>query len=73
MRGSGIFSEDYTGTFHCAVCEDDFECEGSTNDWGSMAYAECPECGAELELEIDTEGGQDEDAAYDSYRESLLD
>jgi Zn finger protein HypA/HybF involved in hydrogenase expression len=55
MRGSGIYSEDYEGTFSCSECEKDYELEGQTNDWGTMAYAICPDCNSELEIEIDTE------------------
>ena len=52
MRGSGIYSEDYTGEFYCSECEKEFELDGSTDDWGNVAYAECPECKSELEKEL---------------------
>lgn len=52
MRGSGIYSEDYTGDFYCSECEEEFELDGSTDDWGNTAYAECPKCQSELEKEL---------------------
>lgn len=52
MRGSGIYAEDYTGNFYCSNCDKEFELEGSTDDWQMNAYAECPECEANLEIEI---------------------
>ena len=52
MRGSGIYSDDYTGVFFCSTCEADFDCEGSTDDWQTTAYADCPNCGEELEKEL---------------------
>lgn len=52
MRGSGIYSADYTGVFFCSTCETDVETEGSTDDWQTTAYADCPNCGEELEKEL---------------------
>jgi len=54
MYGSGIYSSSYSGNFTCSACEKDFDdLEGQTDDWGLMAYADCPDCGAELEKEIE--------------------
>jgi transcription elongation factor Elf1 len=52
MRGSGIYVEDYTGNFYCSNCDTEEELEGSTDDWGLMAYAECLTCEATLEVEL---------------------
>jgi hypothetical protein len=54
MRGSGIYSDDYSGTFECSECEEEFELDGSTDDWGYIAYAECPKCKNQLEKELPT-------------------
>jgi DNA-directed RNA polymerase subunit RPC12/RpoP len=72
MKGSGIYSEDYTGIFNCATCEKDFEIDGQTDDWKHTAYADCPECGAELEVDLTTDE-RDDDFDYDAWRESQLD
>ena len=40
MRGSGIYAEDYTGIFFCDNCEDEYERDGQTDDWGTNASAE---------------------------------
>ena len=58
MKGSGIYSQTYSGTFNCETCEADFECDGETNDWQTMAFATCPKCEADLEKELPE---QDED------------
>lgn len=73
MRGSGIYAEDYTGYFYCSDCEDEFELDGQTDDWGSYAYADCPKCGKGLELELPDRDGRDEDADYDAWRDSQMD
>ncbi len=73
MRGSGIYAEDYTGTFYCSDCEDEFELDGTTDDWGTMAYADCPDCGKGLELELPSRDERDEDADYEAYRDSQMD
>lgn len=52
MRGSGINSGDYYATFACSECDKEFDLYGQTDDWGSVAYAECPDCGRELEVEV---------------------
>ena len=52
MMGSGIYSEDYTGTFYCSECDKEYELDGSTDDYGYNASAECPDCGATLEVEL---------------------
>lgn len=53
MMGSGIYVQDWVGTIECVYCEQKFEeVEGQTNDWGSMAYADCPKCGREVETQI---------------------
>lgn len=73
MNGSGIFSEDYAGVFYCATCEDEYTLDGTTDDWGSVAYATCLECGTELEKDISVESSIDDDTAYEAYKDSLLD
>ena len=70
MFGSGIYSADITATFHCGACEADYELEGMTNDYGTVAHAECGVCGAELMLELSNT--QNDDSAYDQWRESQL-
>lgn len=72
MRGSGIYAEDYTGTFYCSNCEDEYSLDGTTDDWGTYAYADCPDCGASLELELPSRDEQDEDEAYDAYEASQM-
>jgi transcription elongation factor Elf1 len=52
MRGSGIYAEDWTGTFYCSDCDNEHELDGQTDDWGHNAYAECPDCGKGLEVEL---------------------
>lgn len=69
MRGSGIYSEDYTGIFYCSNCEDEYQLDGSTDDWGSTAYADCPDCGKGIEKELEERDGSDEDADYDQWRD----
>lgn len=71
MMGSGIYSEDYTGVFHCDECEADYELDGTTDDWKHTAYATCEKCGADLEVEINNE--PDPDAMYEAWKESQLD
>lgn len=74
MRGSGIYAEDYTGIFYCSTCQDEFEIDGTTDDYGMIAYATCPKCGNTIEKDVSDELGQpDPDAMYEAYKESLLD
>ena len=73
MRGSGIYAEDWTGTFYCSECEDEFELDGTTDDWGHNAFADCPKCGTQLEVELPSADERDEDADYDAWRDSQLD
>lgn len=73
MRGSGIYSEDYTGIFYCSNCEDEYTLDGQTDDFGDKAYADCPDCGSSIEKDLSDEGGVDEDAMYDNWKESQLD
>jgi transcription elongation factor Elf1 len=68
MMGSGIYSEDYTGDFYCSECDKEHELDGSTDDWGHTAYAECPDCGADLEKELPSREELAEDYWAD-YRE----
>jgi transcription elongation factor Elf1 len=70
-NGSGIDSEDYSGIFYCSACEDEFELDGVTNDSHSMAYATCPDCGKELDTEIERDE-PDPDAVYEAWRDSQL-
>jgi transcription elongation factor Elf1 len=73
MRGSGIYSEDVNTIFYCSTCEDEFELDGTTDDYGMIAYATCPTCGKDLEADISDSSEPDPDAAYEAYKESLLD
>lgn len=52
MRGSGIDCVDYTGFFVCSHCEEEYELDGITNDEQTYAYASCPDCNRELEVEV---------------------
>lgn len=61
MRGSGSDSGDYSGWFYCSGCEKDFELDGRTDDWGSTATADCPECESELEVEIPSKEERERD------------
>jgi hypothetical protein len=54
MMGSGIYQEDYSGIFYCADCDDEYTLDGTTDDYGYNATAECPDCGKELEKELPT-------------------
>jgi len=58
--GSGIYAEDWTGVFNCAECEADYELDGTTDDWKLKAYADCPKCGADLEVELPSEPDPEE-------------
>ncbi len=72
MKGSGIDSESWTGEIYCSTCDEDVEVDGSTDDWGTMVYATCPDCNSDLEKEIDN-SRDDDDYAYESWRDSQLD
>lgn len=52
MKGSGIYSLDYTGHFFCSNCADEFELDGATDDSHHKAYAECPRCKSVLEKDL---------------------
>jgi transcription elongation factor Elf1 len=67
MRGSGIDSTDYTADFFCSDCEKEFELDGMTDDYGIIAYAECPDCAKVLEVEVPSREDLREDyyADYD--------
>lgn len=72
MRGSGIDQEDYSGIFYCDDCEDEYLLDGTTDDYGYNASAECPDCKRILEKDILSErNGYDEDLAYDTMREEM--
>lgn len=73
MRGSGIYSEDYTGIFFCEDCGDEYSLDGQTDDFGDKAFAECPDCGQQLEKDIDEKDSDTDDTGYDEWRESQLD
>ena len=68
MRGSGIYQTDYTGHFYCSHCDEEYELDGTTDDWGHNASAECPDCGDTLEKELPTREEMAEDY-YADYRE----
>ena len=68
MRGSGIYADDYTGEFYCSECDLEQELDGTTDDWGTYAYAECPECGKGLDKELPSREELAEDY-YADYRE----
>lgn len=72
MRGSGIYSQSWSGEMFCDACDKDVEVDGETDDWGYTAYATCPDCGADLEKEISDESEPDPDAAYDAWRDSQI-
>jgi transcription elongation factor Elf1 len=67
MRGSGVDSVDYNGVFFCSTCESEYELDGSTDDYGIVAYAECPKCKRVLEVEVPSKEQLREDywADYD--------
>jgi hypothetical protein len=71
MRGSGIYADNYTGDFYCYECDEDYELDGVTDDWGNKAFATCPKCEADLELEL-PDNEPDPDAMYDAWRESQM-
>ena len=73
MMGSGIYQEDYSGIFYCADCDDEYTLDGTTDDYGYNATAECPDCGKGLEVELPDRNERDEDADYDAWQESQLD
>ena len=66
--GSGIYSEEFEDVAECPTCEKEVDVLFSTNDWQTMAYGQCPDCGYEFEREISNE--PDEDDAYDAWRDS---
>lgn len=61
MRGSGIYARDYTAVFFCSDCEDEYSLDGTTDDYGHIAYAECPDCKRVLELEVPSKADLAED------------
>lgn len=65
MMGSGIYAKDWSGEMDCLACEKTFEVEGETNDWQTMAFAECPQCSGDLEKEISRDEN-DYDDTYDN-------
>lgn len=71
MFGSGIYCEEITATFHCPTCEEDYELEGMTDDYHTMATAECEVCKTSLRIELDS-NERDEDNDYDAWRESQM-
>lgn len=73
MMGSGIFAENWNGEMFCSQCDKDVEVEGSTDDWHNTAFAECPDCGKDLEKDISYESEPDYDSEYDRQREDELD
>jgi hypothetical protein len=52
MFGSGIYSTDVIAWFFCSQCDTEIECEATTDDWHTKAYADCPTCESELEMEL---------------------
>lgn len=68
MMGSGIYQEDYSGIFYCADCDDEYELDGQTDDWGHQAFAECPDCQKQLEVDLPTREEMRDDY-YADYRE----
>lgn len=68
MNGSGIYAEDYSGTFYCSECDVEHELDGTTNDSQSYAYAFCPVCGKDLEVELPSRDDYEDDY-YQDYRE----
>jgi DNA-directed RNA polymerase subunit RPC12/RpoP len=69
MMGSGIYAEDYSGLFYCSDCDKEFQIDATTDDYGYNAYAECPDCNRVLDKDISSEGGLDDDSAYDAWRD----
>ena len=69
MRGSGIYSADFTMD---VSCQDECKWFGvgdvQVNDWGTGTWV-CPECLTEHEIEIEIEDGPDPDEAYDRMRD----
>jgi hypothetical protein len=68
MRGSGIYAEDWSGIFYCSDCDDEYELDGQTDDWGYQAFAECPDCQKQLEIDLPTREEMRDDY-YADYRE----
>ena len=67
MRGSGIYAEDWSGVFYCSDCDDEYSLDGQTDDWGHQAFADCPDCGKQLEVDLPTREEMEADywADYD--------
>jgi transcription elongation factor Elf1 len=53
-NGSGINKQDYSGEFYCYECDKDYELDGTTDDSGLVAYADCHKCGKQLTKELPT-------------------
>lgn len=55
MVGSGINSKEIEREFTCGSCRWEGEVVGSTDDWGGMLYAECPNCKDEMTIDLELE------------------
>lgn len=69
MKGSGVDAQYWTGVMYCVDCEQDQTVEGQTDDWGNNAYADCPVCGTDLELDISPD---EDDYKYDNWKDRQL-
>lgn len=53
--GSGINTIEMEREFQCRSCQWEGEEVGTTDDWGSTLYAECPNCKDEMTIDLDAE------------------
>ena len=53
--GSGVNSVEMEREFTCRSCRWEGDVVGSTDDWGLMLYAECPNCKDEMTIDLDLE------------------
>lgn len=60
--GSGINAVEMTREFVCRDCNWEGEAEGTTDDSHEMLYAECPNCKAEMLVDL---GSERESADWD--------
>lgn len=66
--GSGVNQKEIEREFTCRSCGWEGEALGYTDDWGSMLYAECPNCKDEMVIDLDAEKNDlFADPDYDSW------
>lgn len=69
MRGSGIYSDEYSSSEWCQECEDSVTVDVQVDDWGNVSW-ECPQCGEIEEYNAAERAAEDAaEAAADAARD----